>query len=47
VLRKLCEEVRFCGSRNVAVKNMLLGVGGGVAKLRKLTNKTSRAFSGI
>ena len=47
MLRTLCEEVRFCGSRVVWVKNMLLGVGGGVVKLRKLSKKSSRPFSGI
>jgi hypothetical protein len=47
VLRTLCEEVRFCGSRDVSVKNMLLGVGDVVVKLRKLSKKSSRPFSGI
>jgi hypothetical protein len=47
VLRTLCEEVRFCGSRDVWMKDMLLGVGGAFVKLRKLSKKSPRPFSGI
>jgi hypothetical protein len=47
VLTTLCEKVRFCDSRDVWVKNMLLGVGGGVVKLGKLSKKSSRPFSRI